>query len=71
MTGGDQGMPEKDMEMLDSRLGPNRTDSIIELIARLKREIARGEAVYTAGELKTLTAKLQEYEQMLELMFTA
>jgi len=55
-------MPEKDMELLDSRLSRNRTDSIIELIARLKRELASGEAVYTTHELKRLAAMLEDYE---------
>jgi hypothetical protein len=59
-------MPEKDRELLDSRLSRNRTDSIFELIARLKREVARGEAVYSPDELKRLTAKLEDYEYMLE-----
>ena len=41
-------MAEKDMVLLDSQLSPNRTDSITERIARLKRVIAREEPVYAA-----------------------
>jgi len=59
-------MPEKDRELLDSRLSPHRTDGILELITRLKRELAKGEAVYTADELNRLTARLEECEFLLE-----
>ena len=62
-------MTEKDLELLDSRLSRTRTDSINELIARLKRELARGEAVYTPDELQKLAAKLEEYEHLLEHIF--
>ena len=59
-------MHEKDMLLLDSQLSPTRTDSVTEMIARLNREIARGEAVYAPEELEKLVTKLQEYELLLE-----
>ena len=40
--------------------------TIHETIAELKAELAKGERVYTAAELDRLTAKLAEYECMLQ-----
>lgn len=58
----------KDIALLDSRESPDRTDSITERIARLKRAIARGKPVYTADELAKLGRMLDEYERLLEAM---
>ncbi|RNC71729.1 MAG: hypothetical protein ED859_03190 [Desulfuromonadales bacterium] len=41
---------------------PQSKMTIIELIEGLKRELARGGAVYTPEELKKLQAKLEQYE---------
>ena len=54
-------MADKDRALLDDSVSPTRTDSITERIARLKREIARGEAVYSPEELKRLERMLEEY----------
>jgi formate dehydrogenase maturation protein FdhE len=40
--------------------------TIHEVIAELKAELAKGEALYTPEELEKLSRKLEEYEQMLE-----
>ena len=61
-------MTEKDLEMLGEVAGALRTDSIIERIARLNREIGRGEAVYSAAELLRLRQKLEEYEALLAVL---
>lgn len=45
---------------------PERKDDIYQRIARLKREIAKGPAVYTSEELRTLRKMLDEYEQLLD-----
>ena len=63
-------MPEKDRTLLDSALSPNRTDSIIERIERLKREIARGEEVYSRDELKRLETMLEEYLSLHQTLTT-
>jgi hypothetical protein len=61
-------MTEKDLEMLGEVASALRTDSIIERIARLNREIGRGEAVYSAAELRRLRQKLEEYEALLAVL---
>jgi hypothetical protein len=58
----------KDACLLNSDNCPNRSMSIIEIIAKLKTEIAKGSSVYTDAELKTLGGKLSEYELFLERM---
>ncbi|AJY69350.1 hypothetical protein RW64_06870 [Geobacter sulfurreducens] len=45
---------------------PDRKDDIYQRIARLRREIAKGPAVYTPEELRTLQQMLDEYEQLLD-----
>lgn len=52
--------------LLDSEDCPDRKMTIIELIEGLRQEIAKGEAVYTPGELRRLETKLQEYEFLYE-----
>ena len=47
---------------------PDRRDSITDTIARLKQEIARGEAVYTRKELERLQQKLDYYEWLLYML---
>lgn len=53
---------KKDMTLLhgDSRL---HTDSLPDRIRRLRREIARGEEVYTREELEILQRKLRDCEE--------
>lgn len=57
-------MGERDESLLDSEKLAGRTDSITERIARLKREIAKGTAVYTPEEIGRLERKLADYEEM-------
>ena len=58
-------MKGKNMRLLGREDSTNRQPSIQETIGDLQEEIARGEAVYTADELRVLEMKLTEYEQML------
>jgi hypothetical protein len=62
-------MMDKDLEMLGQIPSAASTDSLPERIDRLKREIGRGEAVYSRKELQLLQRKLEEYEALLEAMF--
>jgi uncharacterized small protein (DUF1192 family) len=62
-------MMDKDLEMLGEARSAASTDSINERIDRLKREIGRGEAVYSRKELHLLQRKLEEYEALLDAMF--
>jgi hypothetical protein len=62
-------MMDKDLEMLGQVPSATSTDSLPERIDRLKREIGRGEAVYSRKELQLLQRKLEEYEALLEAMF--
>lgn len=61
-------MQEKDESLLDAAQSPLRSDSITERIDRIRKEIARGEAVYTRQELMRLRAMLDDYEQLLHTM---
>jgi uncharacterized small protein (DUF1192 family) len=61
-------MEEKDMALLDSSRSSTWVDSITERIARLKREIGRGDAVYTAAELEKLQRQLDDYEEMFRVL---
>jgi hypothetical protein len=61
-------MIEKDLEMLGEIPSAASTDSLPERLARLKREIGRGEAVYSRKELQVLQRKLEDYEALLEAM---
>jgi len=53
------------MLLLGREESPNRQSSIQEIISDLQEEIARGEAVYTADEIRLLEGKLADYEQTL------
>ncbi|EHP85858.1 hypothetical protein GeomeDRAFT_2245 [Geobacter metallireducens RCH3] len=57
----------KDMTLLhgDSRL---QTDSLPGRIKRLKREIARGESIYTREELGILERKLADSEEQFRVI---
>jgi uncharacterized small protein (DUF1192 family) len=59
---------EKDLALLDSSRSSTRVDSITERIARLKREIGRGEAVCTAAELEKLQRQLDDYEELFRVL---
>ena len=61
-------MEEKDVALLDLSKSSTRVDSITERIARLKREIGRGESVYTAAELEKLQRQLDDYEEMFRVL---
>ena len=60
----------KDACLLNSDNCPNRSMSIVEIIAKLKTEIAKGSSVYTGEELSTLKGKLSEYEVFMERMMS-
>lgn len=45
---------------------PEAKESLPEKIDHLKREVAKGNAVYTDAELKRLRAKLEEAERLLD-----
>ncbi|WP_298268909.1 hypothetical protein [Geobacter sp.] len=65
----DQPLPKgKDLCLLNDENCPDRKDDIVELIAKLKHEIARGTEVYTPAELKKLQNKLEEYERLLDVL---
>ncbi|MDD5286360.1 MAG: hypothetical protein PHD54_10915 [Desulfuromonadaceae bacterium] len=53
------------MRLLGREESPNRQPTILENIADLQGEIARGEDLYTADELRLLKSKLADYEHML------
>ena len=61
-------MAEKDLEMLGEVASATRTDSLPERIARLKREIALGETVYSGSELRLLQRRLEECELQLDVL---
>ncbi|MCM2357525.1 MAG: hypothetical protein NDI77_05205 [Geobacteraceae bacterium] len=62
------GETEKDLCLLDSESCPDRKDDILQIIERLKREIAKGEKVYTLKEIKRLERKLEDYEFLLWML---
>jgi len=66
-TATSHGPAGKDMTLLhgDPRL---QTDSLPDRIRRLKREIARGESVYTRRELQLLERKLAECEEQYRVI---
>lgn len=53
------------MRLLGREESRNSQPSILEMIRDLKEEIARGESVYTADEIRTLERLLVDYEQVL------
>ena len=61
-------MTGKNLRLLGREESPCRQPNIQEIIRDLQEEIARGEAVYTAEELRLLERKLDEYEQTLRLL---
>jgi hypothetical protein len=62
-------MTGKNLQLLGLAEGPARQPSITELLRDLAAEIARGEAVYTADELRTLERKLADYQALARSMF--
>jgi hypothetical protein len=59
-----RGKAGKNLCLLNSDQCPDRKPTILELIAQLKAEIVKGEAVYTKEELQRLQGKLQEAEYL-------
>ncbi|MDA8430533.1 MAG: hypothetical protein M0T70_14870 [Geobacteraceae bacterium] len=47
---------------------PNAVDSLPERITKLETEIAKGEKVYTAAELKLLESKLNEDNETMRVL---
>lgn len=56
----------KDECLLVSRNCKDQVDSIQQKIARLNKEIAKGNKVYTPGEIKVLQGKLREVNNQLD-----
>jgi hypothetical protein len=59
------GAAGKNLRLLGLEPSPGRQLDIHEEIALLRQELARGEAVYTAAELRTLERKLVDREEQL------
>jgi len=60
------GGSEKDLCLLYSEKCVNRALTIQEKIAKLNREIAKGNQVYTKAELQRLQDKLEDAERLLD-----
>ena len=60
----------KNLCLLNSENCPDRSMDIIHLISTLKAELGKGSAVYTDGEMRILSAKLEDYNKLLEQMQT-
>ena len=58
----------KNESLLDPGRSAHKTDSITEGIAGIRKEISRGEAIYSESELRILDRMLDEYEQLLKVM---
>ncbi|HZV81723.1 MAG TPA: hypothetical protein VFF53_06105 [Geobacteraceae bacterium] len=63
-------MSGKNLRLLGVERSPAWQPTIQEIIAELKAELAKGEAVYSLEELAKLSHKLAEYEQMLERLLS-
>ncbi len=59
---------EKNLCLLYMENCPDRKDTILETIAKLKKEIEKGTRVYTPTELNLLQRKLEEYESLYDIM---
>lgn len=59
---------EKDLYLLGQIESPARQDSLPERIEKLRREIAKGETLYTKDELLILRRKLDEGEDSLRVL---
>ena len=58
----------KNLQLLGREAAPWRQPDIHEEIAALQREIARGEQVYAADELRFLERKLADREDALRVL---
>ena len=58
----------KDECLLNGKNCPNAVDSLPERVAKLKREIGKGENVYTPEELKQLERKLKEANDVMRFL---
>lgn len=69
---GQTGAAQRDACLLVAKLEnancPNHVDSIRNRIARLQREIAKGNQAYTPGELSYLKKELVQYQAMHEYL---
>ena len=64
-------MTGKNLQLLGIEPAASWQPSIHETIAALQAELAKGDLVYTADELHSLTRKLAEYEFMLQRLTEA
>jgi hypothetical protein len=61
-------MALKNLRLLGLEESPNRQPDIHEMIRDLRKEIAKGEAVYSKDELACLEKKLDEHLEMLRVI---
>ena len=61
-------MTGKNLYLLGLQQSPTRQPDIHEMIRNLESEIARGEQVYSSGELARLEQKLHECREFLRAM---
>jgi len=61
---------DKDVCLLYSANCPEQTDTILEKIAKLQHEIARGKIVYSPVEITRLESKLEEYRGLLDSLLS-
>jgi hypothetical protein len=64
-------MSGKNLRLLGEEPSPAWQPTMEEMIAALRAELAKGEAVYTPAELARLERKLADYEFMLQRMLSA
>ncbi|MDR3580600.1 MAG: hypothetical protein P4L44_11620 [Oryzomonas sp.] len=59
------GINDKNACLLNSENCSDTSMSIVQIIAQLQKEIGKGPAVYSAGELNVLSSKLTEYKDFM------
>ena len=60
----------KNLCLLNSENCPDRSMDIMQIISTLKTDIGKGSNVYNPGEINILSAKLEDYNKLLEQMQT-
>jgi hypothetical protein len=63
-------MSGKNLRLLGLEKSPAWQPTIHEVIAELRAELAKGEAVYSPAELARLALKLADYECMLQRLLS-
>lgn len=67
---GEKGVAGKNLCQLYSENCPEQADTILEEIAKLEHEFARGEKVYSRTEIARLERKLEEYQGLLNSLLS-